>query len=65
MTTAPVAARAGRREWVGLGVLALPRILYAMDLTMLWRPFGVIGCPVAEGQRRMPQPVAGSARHGL
>ena len=27
--------RAGRREWVGLGVLALPRLLYAMDLTVL------------------------------
>ncbi|HEX6676559.1 MAG TPA: MFS transporter [Actinomycetes bacterium] len=27
--------RAGRREWVGLGVLALPCLLYAMDLTVL------------------------------
>jgi DHA2 family multidrug resistance protein-like MFS transporter len=27
--------RAGRREWVGLGVLALPCVLYAMDLTVL------------------------------
>src|SRR3970040_2337581 len=27
--------RAGRREWVGLGVLALACLLYAMDLTVL------------------------------
>ena len=27
--------RAGRREWIGLGVLALPCLLYAMDLTVL------------------------------
>jgi DHA2 family multidrug resistance protein-like MFS transporter len=30
-----VAPRAGRREWIGLAVLALPCILYAMDLTVL------------------------------
>lgn len=29
-------ARAGRREWVGLGVLALPCLLYSMDLTVLY-----------------------------
>ncbi|MFL5618020.1 MAG: MFS transporter [Gemmatimonadaceae bacterium] len=28
-------ARAGRREWIGLGVIALPCLLYAMDLTVL------------------------------
>ena len=28
-------ARAGRREWIGLGVLALPCLLYSMDLTVL------------------------------
>ena len=28
-------ARAGRREWVGLGVIALPCMLYSMDLTVL------------------------------
>jgi DHA2 family multidrug resistance protein-like MFS transporter len=27
--------RAGRREWIGLGVLALACVLYAMDLTVL------------------------------
>jgi DHA2 family multidrug resistance protein-like MFS transporter len=27
--------RAGRREWVGLAVLALPCVVYAMDLTVL------------------------------
>src|SRR6266571_5509418 len=28
-------ARATRREWIGLGVIALPCILYSMDLTVL------------------------------
>ena len=31
----PPAQRAGRREWIGLTVLALPCLLYAMDLTVL------------------------------
>ena len=28
--------RAGRREWIGLGILALPCLLYSMDLTVLY-----------------------------
>ncbi len=35
MTTAVQSARAGRREWIGLAVIALPCVLYAMDLTVL------------------------------
>lgn len=31
----PSAPRAGRREWLGLAVLALPCLVYAMDLTVL------------------------------
>ena len=31
----PPGRRAGRREWIGLAVLALPCLLYAMDLTVL------------------------------
>lgn len=31
--SAPV--KAGRREWIGLGVISLPCLLYAMDLTVL------------------------------
>ncbi|MET0413927.1 MAG: MFS transporter [Polyangiaceae bacterium] len=27
--------KAGRREWIGLGVIALPCVLYSMDLTVL------------------------------
>ncbi len=34
MTTA-AAPRAGRSEWIGLGVIALPCMLYSMDLTVL------------------------------
>jgi MFS transporter, DHA2 family, multidrug resistance protein len=33
--TLETAAKAGRREWIGLGVIALPCVLYAMDLTVL------------------------------
>src|SRR5262245_54209673 len=33
--TAPAAPRAGRREWIGLAVLTLACLLYAMDLTLL------------------------------
>jgi DHA2 family multidrug resistance protein-like MFS transporter len=32
---ASIAPRAGRREWVGLAVIALPCLVYAMDLTVL------------------------------
>ena len=28
--------RAGRREWIGLAVLALPCLVYSMDLTVLY-----------------------------
>lgn len=36
MTTGePVSARATRREWIGLAVIALPCVLYSMDLTVL------------------------------
>ena len=33
--TAPGTAKAGRKEWIGLAVIALPCALYAMDLTVL------------------------------
>ncbi|MBM4183634.1 MAG: MFS transporter [Gemmatimonadetes bacterium] len=33
--TPPVPPRAGRREWIGLAVIALPCLLYSMDLTVL------------------------------
>jgi DHA2 family multidrug resistance protein-like MFS transporter len=35
MTTGSQAPVAGRREWIGLAVIALPCLLYAMDLTVL------------------------------
>jgi DHA2 family multidrug resistance protein-like MFS transporter len=35
MTTAET-QRAGRREWIGLAVIALPCLLYSMDLTVLY-----------------------------
>ena len=34
-TTNPETTRAGRREWIGLAVLALACLLYVMDLTVL------------------------------
>jgi DHA2 family multidrug resistance protein-like MFS transporter len=35
MNAVAAPARAGRREWIGLGVIALPCLLYSMDLTVL------------------------------
>ena len=35
MSAAVVARRAGRREWIGLIAIALPCLLYSMDLTVL------------------------------
>jgi MFS transporter, DHA2 family, multidrug resistance protein len=34
-TPAKSSQRAGRREWIGLAVIALPCVLYSMDLTVL------------------------------
>ena len=36
MTDANAAPRATRREWIGLAVIALPCLLYSMDLTVLF-----------------------------
>jgi DHA2 family multidrug resistance protein-like MFS transporter len=33
--SADEAPKAGRREWIGLAVIALPCLLYSMDLTVL------------------------------
>ena len=35
MSTTPVSAKATRREWIGLAIIALPCMVYAMDLTVL------------------------------
>jgi DHA2 family multidrug resistance protein-like MFS transporter len=35
MSTTPVPAKATRREWIGLAIIALPCLVYAMDLTVL------------------------------
>ncbi|WP_417455717.1 MFS transporter [Kordiimonas sp.] len=35
MTTTAIPQKASRREWIGLAVLALPCMLYSMDLTVL------------------------------
>jgi DHA2 family multidrug resistance protein-like MFS transporter len=34
--TAAAATKAGTREWIGLAVIALPSLLYSMDLTVLY-----------------------------
>src|ERR671914_6768 len=34
--TSDTTSRAGRREWIGLAVIALPAMLYSMDLTVLY-----------------------------
>lgn len=34
--TPDTSQKAGRREWIGLAVIALPYLLYSMDLTVLY-----------------------------
>jgi DHA2 family multidrug resistance protein-like MFS transporter len=34
--TGAAASRAGRREWIALAVIALPCLLYSMDLSVLY-----------------------------
>ena len=34
--SADTTQQAGRREWIGLAVIALPSMLYSMDLTVLY-----------------------------
>lgn len=34
-STTPATPKAGKREWIGLAVIALPCLLYSMDLTVL------------------------------
>src|SRR5258708_13535486 len=36
MTTYETTAKAGRREWIGLGVLLLPLLLVSMDVSVLY-----------------------------
>jgi DHA2 family multidrug resistance protein-like MFS transporter len=36
LTASTAPPKAGRREWIGLAVLALACLLYAMDLTVLY-----------------------------
>ena len=38
------APRAGRREWIGLAVIALPCLLYSMDLTVLHNSRTTLTC---------------------
>ena len=33
---AKAGAKAGRREWIGLAVIAIPCLIYSMDLTVLY-----------------------------
>jgi hypothetical protein len=48
--------KAGRREWVGLGVIALPCLLYSMDLTVLYDTLPEQPQPRCSTQRRRPSP---------
>ncbi len=41
------AAKASRREWIGLAVLALPTMLIAMDLTVLYLAVPALGADLA------------------
>ena len=44
---------AGRREWVALAVIALPCLLYSMDLSVLYLALGIWGFEFAQRVRRL------------
>jgi MFS transporter, DHA2 family, multidrug resistance protein len=54
--------RAGRREWLGLAVIALPCVLYAMDLTVLNLAVPHISAQPRDADRR-PRAARGGRRH--
>ena len=54
------ASRAGRREWIGLAVIALPCLVYAMDLTVL-----NLALPALSADLRPSEPAAAVDRRHL
>ena len=50
--TTPVVAKATRREWIGLAVIALPCLLYSMDLTVLNLALPAIGAQLEPSAAR-------------
>ena len=46
-------AKAGRREWIGLAVLALPCLLVTMDLTVLFLAVPSLTADLAPGSTEL------------
>jgi DHA2 family multidrug resistance protein-like MFS transporter len=53
MTSVHPAPKAGRREWTGLAVIALPCLVYAMDLTVLNLALPAISTDLAPSAAQM------------
>ncbi|NEE01098.1 MFS transporter [Phytoactinopolyspora halotolerans] len=53
ITTTPPGVRAGPREWLGLAVLALPTILIALDLTVLYMALPQLGSDLGASNTQM------------
>jgi DHA2 family multidrug resistance protein-like MFS transporter len=52
-TTTPPGRRAGPRQWIGLAVLALPTILIALDLTVLYMALPHLGADLGASNTQM------------
>ena len=48
-------AKATRREWIGLGVIALPCMLYSMDLTVLNLALPALAAELDRRHLRLPR----------
>ena len=62
MTAIEAPARAGRREWIGMAVLALACVLYVMDLTVLYLALPAISAdlePTSDEHKPRSEPAAG------
>ncbi|MFP3992463.1 MFS transporter, partial [Streptomyces sp. E11-3] len=49
----PGPTRAGRREWTGLAMLALPSILLSLDVTLLYLAVPQLGAALAPSSTQM------------
>ena len=49
-----IVPKAGRREWIGLAVILLPTLLYAMDLTVLHLAVPAISRDLAPTSAQLP-----------
>jgi len=53
MSADAVGPKATRREWIGLAVIALPCLLYAMDISVLFLAVPALAADLAPGSAQL------------